>query len=153
MSGAEPSLNSLHQQLILEHYRTPRNRGELEAADATVRKLNPSCGDQITLYLRLEGDAISEVKFTGQGCSISLASVSMLSDLLLGKSATAAEIIAEKFTAMMRGDESVSQDPGMGDLRALAGVSRFPQRVKCALLGFDALNEALEQVGGSATEE
>jgi len=148
----EPALNSLYQQLILEHYRSPRNRGVMEDAHAEVHMRNPTCGDEITLQLRVEDGRITRVTHTGQGCSISQASVSMMSHLLEGTAVEEAEGIAGRFTAMMHGDEEVARDRSMGDLRALAGVSKFPVRVKCALLGFDALQEALAQVGDSRTE-
>ena len=153
MSYPEPKLDSLYQQLILEHYRTPRNKGEMEDAQIEVHMRNPTCGDEIKLQLQVEDNRIADVKFTGQGCSISQAAVSMMTKLLMEKSLDEASEVTEKFTAMMHGDDSHSKDRSMGDLRALAGVSKFPVRVKCALLGFDALQEAMKQLGDSATEE
>lgn len=140
-----PPLSSLYQELILDHYKRPRNKGELEAADRDVHMRNPSCGDDIRLQLRLEGDTVAEARFDGVGCSISQASVSMLTQLIRGKSRDEALRLAERFTAMMHGDADAARDRDMGDLRALAGVSRFPVRVKCALLGWNALEKALEQ--------
>ena len=121
-----PPLNSLYQQLILEHYRSPRNKAELPDKTVEVHMRNPVCGDEIHLQLRIEDERIVEAKFLGQGCSISQAAVSMI-------------------TAMMHGDADEAKDRSMGDLRALAGVSKFPVRIKCALLGFDALQEALKK--------
>jgi len=140
-----PKLNSLYQQLILEHYRTPRNKGDLEDKSVEVHLNNPVCGDEIRLQLRIEDDHIADVKFVGQGCSISQAAVSMMTTLLKGRSLDEGEQLAKRFTEMMHGDESAATDKSLGDLRALAGVSKFPVRIKCALLGFEALEKALKE--------
>ena len=140
-----PPLNSLYQQLILEHYRSPRNKAELPDKTVEVHMRNPVCGDEIRLQLRIEDDRIADVKFLGQGCSISQAAVSMMTSLLKGRSVDEADTLAQRFTEMMHGDEEAAKDRSMGDLRALAGVSKFPVRIKCALLGFDALLEALKK--------
>jgi len=144
----EPQLNSLYQQIILEHYRRPRNRGELEGSTVAVHMRNPSCGDEVRLQLRVAGGIIEEVKFLGEGCSISQASISMMTNLLKGKSLEEALVLSDRFTAMMHGEAGVAKDPTLKDLRALEGVSKFPVRVKCALLGFDALQEAVRQSRG-----
>jgi nitrogen fixation protein NifU and related proteins len=138
-----PPLASLFQELILEHYKRPRNRGELPDAQRRVHMNNPSCGDEIWLQVRFDGDTIDDVRFLGHGCSISQASISMMTALLKGKSRAEAQSVADRFTAMMHGDADAATDKGLGDLRALAGVAKFPIRVKCALLGFNALEEAL----------
>ena len=140
-----PQLNSLYQQLILEHYRNPRNKAELDDKTVEVHLANPVCGDEIRLQLRIDGDRIVESKFVGQGCSISQAAVSMMTTLLEGRSLDDAGDLARRFTEMMHGDEQAAKDATLGDLRALAGVSKFPVRIKCALLGFDALQQALEK--------
>jgi nitrogen fixation NifU-like protein len=140
-----PPLNSLYQQLILEHYKHPRNKGALEDADARAHLNNPTCGDEIWLMVKLDGDRIAAVKFVGDGCSISQASVSMMTQLLIGRTRAEAEQLARRFTALMHGDAEAARDRTLGDLRALAGVSKFPVRVKCALLGWNALEEALKQ--------
>ena len=140
-----PQLNSLYQQLILEHYRSPRNKGELEDSTIEVHLNNPVCGDEIRLQLRIEDDHIAEAKFVGQGCSISQAAVSMMTTLLKGRPLDEADGLAQRFTEMMHGDEGAAQDKALGDLRALAGVSKFPVRIKCALLGFEALQKALKE--------
>lgn len=142
-----PPLNSLYQQLILEHYRHPRNRGELPDKTVEVHMHNPVCGDEIRLQLKLEDDVIRAVRFAGQGCSISQASVSMMTGLLEGRKVSEADAIAARFTGMMHGDASAGSDRSLGDLRALQGVSKFPVRIKCALLAFDALLEALRRSG------
>lgn len=138
-------LSSLYQQLILEHYRKPRNRGTLEGSTVEVRMRNPTCGDDITLQLKVEDDTITDVKFSGEGCSISQASVSMMTNLLKGKKLDESMEVARRFTEMMHGDEEAAKDRSLKDLRALAGVAKFPVRVKCALLGFDALQEAVKR--------
>jgi nitrogen fixation NifU-like protein len=146
-----PQLSSLYQQLILEHYRNPRNKAELDGKSVEIHMANPVCGDEIRLQLRIEGDEIAEAKFVGQGCSISQAAVSMMTTLLQGRKLDEAEALAGRFTEMMHGDEEAAKDRSLGDLRALQGVSKFPVRIKCALLGFDALQEALKKSSGEAT--
>lgn len=145
-----PQLSSLYQQLILEHYRNPRNKSELEGKSVEIHMANPVCGDEIRLQLRIEGDRIVEARFVGQGCSISQASVSMMTTLLEGRSLEDAKELTRRFTAMMHGDPDAAKDRELGDLRALQGVSKFPVRIKCALLGFDALQVALKQSAGGA---
>ena len=140
-----PPLTSLYQQLILEHYRNPRNKSDLPDKTVEIHMRNPTCGDEIRLQLRIEEGRIADARFAGQGCSISQASVSMMTQLIKGRSLDEADGVAERFKAMMHGDADAARDKSMGDLRALSGVSRFPVRVKCALLGFDALQEALKK--------
>jgi nitrogen fixation NifU-like protein len=135
------SLQDLYQQVILDHYRRPRNKGPLEDATHTLTLNNPLCGDVIDLMLKLEGDRITEVHFEGKGCSISQASASMMSGLLKGRTVRAALDVMDTFTRMLHGDTDAAADTGLGDLRALAGVSKFPVRVKCALLAWDCLQE------------
>jgi nitrogen fixation NifU-like protein len=142
------NLNSLYQQLILDHYRKPRNRGELKDKTVEIHMANPVCGDEIKLQLKIEGDCIVEAKHVGQGCSISQAAVSMMTSLIKGKALSEAEGVAERFTEMMHGDEEAAKDKAMGDLRALQGVAKFPVRIKCALLAFDALQEAIKETRG-----
>ncbi len=144
-----PHLSSLYQQLILEHYRNPRNKSELEEKSVEIHMANPvCCGDEIRLQLRIEDDHIAEAKFVGQGCSISQAAVSMMTTLLKGRKLDDANALAKRFTEMMHGDEDAAKDKNLGDLRALKGVAKFPVRIKCALLGFDALQEALKKEAG-----
>jgi len=145
---SELNMSSLYQQLILEHYRNPKNRGELEGKTVEIHMANPVCGDEIRLQLRVEDDRIVEAKHVGQGCSISQASVSMMTNLLKGMELSEAQALADRFTQMMHGDEGAAKDRSMGDLRALQGVSQFPVRIKCALLAFDALQEAIKETRG-----
>ena len=142
---ADLNLSSLYQQLILDHYRNPRNKGELPEKTVEIHMANPVCGDEIRLQLRIEDGRIQEVKFVGQGCSISQAAVSMMTTKLEGRSLDEADALAKRFTELMHGDAEAAKDRDLGDLRALAGVSQFPVRIKCALLGFDALQEALKE--------
>lgn len=142
-----PPLASLFQELILEHYKRPRNRGELQDADRKVHMNNPACGDQVLLQLKLDGDRIDDVRFVGEGCSISQASVSMMTQLLKGRTREDAAQLTARFTEMLHGDADAAKDRSLGDLRALAGVAKFPVRVKCALLGWNALETALSDKG------
>jgi nitrogen fixation NifU-like protein len=139
-----PPLTSLFQDLILDHYKRPRNKGELPDATRRVHMNNPTCGDEVWLQLRFEGDTIADVRFIGEGCSISQASISMMTQRLKGRTRAEAEALAKRFTELMHGDPEAAKDRSLGDLRALAGVGRFPVRIKCALLGFNALEEGLK---------
>jgi nitrogen fixation protein NifU and related proteins len=134
-------LSALYQEMILDHYRRPRNRGTLENADASVEMKNPLCGDEIGLQVMFDGDSISEVRFSGRGCSISLASASMMTQLLKGKTRAEIESIRARFRDLMLGVAEPTDE--LGPLRALSGVARFPGRVKCALLAWNALESAL----------
>jgi nitrogen fixation NifU-like protein len=139
------NLSSLYQQLILDHYRNPRNKGELPEKTVEIHMANPVCGDEIRLQLRIEDNRIVDARHVGQGCSISQASVSMMTNLLKGRALSEAVDIAKRFTEMMHGSEEAAKDKTLGDLRALQGVSKFPVRIKCALLAFDALQEAVKK--------
>ena len=140
-------LNSLYQEVILDHYKRPHHKG-LVVGDIQVHHINPSCGDEITLSLKLDGEKVSNITWDGMGCSISQASVSIMSDLLIDKSVSEARSILDAFIEMMQskgqseGDENVLED-GV----ALAGVSKYPARIKCALLGWMAYKDAVNQVG------
>jgi nitrogen fixation NifU-like protein len=143
----QPELSSLYQELILEHYRRPRNKDELPDCTAEAHLHNPVCGDEVRLQIRVADGRIEAARFTGHGCSISQAAVSMMTTLLEGKSLEEADALAARFTELMRGEEGAGNDRTLGDLRALKGVAKFPVRIKCALLGFDALREVLEESG------
>ena len=147
MSERDAAMAAVYQELLLDHYRRPRNRGELPNATVTVERRNPLCGDTLTLQLELDGDRVSDVRFTGQGCSISQASASMMTHLIRGKTIGEASALRDRFRAMILGDTAAASDKALGDLRALAGVARLPVRVKCALLGFSALEEAIRETG------
>ncbi len=136
------ALENLYKEVILEHYKRPRNRGEL--ADATVREegLNPSCGDELELFLIVEENVITDVKFVGEGCAISQSSASMMSEAVKGKTLAETLATSEKFKAMLQG-EPPSAD--LGDLRMLQGVAKLHARVKCAALPWVTLERALER--------
>lgn len=141
----DAALSALYQEMILDHYRRPRNKGALDGADATVPMRNPLCGDEITLALAFDeqSDRVREARFTGRGCSISQASASMLTELVRGHSADEIAALAARFRAMVMGDAAAATDPTLGSARALAGVARFPARVKCALLAWNAVAEGM----------
>jgi nitrogen fixation NifU-like protein len=145
MPPSEDALSSLYQEVLLDHYRRPRNRGQLPCANVSVDKKNPLCGDEITLQVEFAGDTVADVKFTGQGCAISQASASMMTQMLKGRSREEIERLARRFTEMIHGDDTAARDAALGDLRALAGVSRLPVRLKCALLAWGALAESLTE--------
>ena len=139
-------LDSLYQEVILDHYKRPQHKGLAATYDAQVHHVNPSCGDEITLNVSLAGDKISAITWDGVGCSISQASVSILSDLLLGKSISEADFILNNFTELMQSKGTmVGDDAILEDAVAMAGVSKFPARIKCALLGWMAYKDAVVQ--------
>lgn len=139
-------LDSLYQEVILDHYKRPQHKGLAVTYDAQVHHVNPSCGDEITLNVSLEGDKVAAITWDGVGCSISQASVSILSDLLLGKSITEADLVLNNFTELMQSKGTmVGDDEILEDAVAMAGVSKFPARIKCALLGWMAYKDAVVQ--------
>jgi nitrogen fixation NifU-like protein len=138
-------IGALYQELILDHYRRPRNKGTLEKPDASVDVKNPLCGDEIGLQVAFEGDCVCDLKFSGRGCSISQASASMMTQLVKGKSTEEIDAIRKQFRDLMIGAPSDADEAQLGPLRALSGVARFPARVKCALLAWNALESALAE--------
>ena len=144
-------LTDLYQSVILDHNRRPRNRGKLPTANRVAHGDNPSCGDQCTVYLRLDGDRIGDISFEGSGCAISQASASLMTLNLKGKTAPEAEAIyAGVHTLVTTG--KVDED-NLSDLAALAGVHQFPARIKCATLGWHAALNALKGEPAPATTE
>ena len=139
-----PELEALFHDLILDHYRRPRNKGELAGATARGSVVNPTCGDEIAVEVAVDGDIVRAVRFTGRGCSISQASASMMTSAAQGRTRGELRDTTRHFGAMLRG-ESVDPDR-LGDLRALGGVSRFPARVPCALMAWRALEAALAEL-------
>lgn len=139
-------LDSLYQEVILDHYKRPQHKGLAADFDAQVHHVNPSCGDEITLNVKLAGDVVDAITWDGVGCSISQASVSILSGLLKGKSIADAEAVLNNFTELMQSKGTmVGDDEILEDAVALAGVSKFPARIKCALLGWMAYKDAVVQ--------
>ena len=161
-----PGLEDLYREIILDHYRNPRNRGELPVPPAhRVEGFNPLCGDEVVIYLEVDGDKVSDVRIDGQGCSISQSSASMMSAAVKGKSVAEARSLIRAFKALMSihersldgeggGDgegEAVAPDPDvkLGDLEALQGVVKFPVRIKCATLSWNTLTQALDEVAAA----
>lgn len=145
------ALPSLFQELILDHYRRPRNKGQLADPSVKISMYNPVCGDEIDLYLDVEGSRLRAVRFAGQGCSISQSSASMMTQAVGGRSLADLGELIELFKSLMHGSPEAARDRRLGDLRALQGVARFPVRIKCALLAWNALEEALAtHAAGSA---
>jgi len=147
-----PGLEDLYREIILDHHRTPRNRGELPPPAAHAVGHNPLCGDEIDVYVQVADDVITDVKVGGQGCSISQSSASMMSQAIKGKPLPEVLALVRRFKGMMSiPDEDgnpVEPDPNvkLGDLEALQGVVKYPVRIKCATLSWNTLLEALEQV-------
>ena len=140
-------LDTLYKEIILDHYRRPRNRGEI--AGAVKREgLNPSCGDELALFLLVEDGVVKDVKFTGEGCAISQASASMMTEAVRGRSVGEALELSSAFRAMVRGEPPAE---GLGELKLLQGVSKLHARVKCATLAWVTLEEALPE-GGAAED-
>src|SRR5918996_172062 len=142
------SLDELYKEVILDHYRSPRNKRALSDATVTLTKNNPLCGDEITIHARVEDGKVTEVAFEGQGCSISQASASMLTENVAGKTVDDANALASEFRSMMEGEADPDEDE-FGDLMALKGVVKYPVRIKCAVLGWDVLQDALGQDTGA----
>ena len=140
-------LADLYQAVILDHNRRPRNYGDLPDADRRAEGRNPLCGDQVTVFVKLDGDRLADVRFVGQGCAISKASASLMTAAVVGKSLAEADGLFERVHDMMTGKAA---GDGLGALAALAGVSRFPVRVKCASLAWHALRTALHSAGAAA---
>lgn len=155
-----PGLEDLYREIILDHYRNPRNRGELTVPPAYAETgFNPLCGDEITIYVAIDGDRLEDLKLGGQGCSISQSSASMMSTAVKGRTIEEARAVIRTFKAMMSvhshrldaEDESVADGPPepevkLGDLEALQGVVKFPVRIKCATLSWNTLSMALDAV-------
>jgi nitrogen fixation protein NifU and related proteins len=147
-----PGLEDLYREIILDHYRTPRNRGELPPPAAHAVGHNPLCGDEIDVYLEVEGDTVTDVKVGGQGCSISQSSASMMSQAVKGKSVAEVRALVRRFKGMMSieedpadGEQSDAAEVRLGDLEALQGVVKFPVRIKCATLAWNTLLEAMAE--------
>ncbi len=146
------SLDDLYKEVILDHYKNPRNKRDLPAAEVSCSKNNPLCGDEITIHAHVEDGTVAEVAFEGQGCSISQASASMLTGTVSGQSVEDAGGLAREFRGMMEGATPADEDR-LGDLVALQGVAKYPVRIKCAVLAWDVLQDALSQAAGRASAE
>jgi nitrogen fixation NifU-like protein len=147
------NIDSMYQQIILDHYKHPNHRGELADFDAEVHHVNPTCGDEVTLRVRVADGEIADLGWTGEGCSISQASTSVMSDLVVGSSVTDALQLQEKFLQLMQsqGHNDLTEDEteALEDAIAFEGVSKYPARVKCALLGWMAMKSAVASATGA----
>ena len=147
-------LESLYQEIILDHYKHPRGRGLREPFAIEVHHVNPTCGDELTLRVSLDGDVVTDVSYDGQGCSISQASASVLHEQLVGESVTTGLATTDAFLELMQGRGQIEPDEDvLGDAVAFAGVAKYPARVKCALLGWMAWKDAVSQAVASETPE
>ena len=146
-------LESMYQEIILDHYKNPHGRGLREPYDAEVHHVNPTCGDEVTLRVKLEGDTVRDVSYEGVGCSISQASESVLTDLVIGKPLPKAMEMEQAFLQMMQSKgQGEPDDELLEDAVAFIGVSKYPARIKCALLGWMAFKDAVGRAGGSEDE-
>jgi len=141
----EPQFDELYRDLILQHYQHPRNRGHLPNAALRAEGANPVCGDEVAIELEMNNGSIVRAAFEGQGCAISQASASMLTETVAGKTVAAARSLARAFERMIAGGETPA--PALGDLEALQGAVTFPARVMCALLSWKVLERALDGAG------
>ena len=138
------NIESLYRSVIMDHYKHPRNKGQLESGTLTIEMNNPTCGDEIQLDLEVEAGIINDVKFNGHGCSISMASASMMTEAVKGQSVERALEMGDEFSKMMLGEDyEIAED--MGDAEALSGVSQFPARIKCATLSWKALEKGFPE--------
>jgi nitrogen fixation NifU-like protein len=139
------NLDQLYRQVIMDHYKNPRNRGELTDGALTINMNNPTCGDRIQLHLIVEDGKITNAKFGGEGCSISLASASMMTDSIKGLSVEKALELSSIFSKMMIGEDYDEGDFDLGDIEALQGVAKFPARIKCATLAWKAMEQGVQK--------
>lgn len=135
-------LDDLYRRVIMDHYKNPRNRGTFEGESVTVDLNNPSCGDKISLQMQVGDGVVKAAKFVGEGCSISMSSASMMTDAVKGKTLAEALQMADSFSAMMKGE---SPEFEYEDIEALSGVGKFPARIKCATLAWNALRKGVER--------
>jgi len=140
------ALDEIYKEVILDHYKNPRNKRELPGAELSCTQNNPLCGDEITVFAHVEDGKVLEVTFQGAGCSISQSSASMMTEAVAGRTVNDARDLAARFRGMMAGEVEPDEDT-FGDLVALKGVVKYPIRIKCAVLGWDVLQEALDGVG------
>ncbi|UZJ80003.1 Fe-S cluster assembly sulfur transfer protein SufU [Fictibacillus sp. KU28468] len=137
------NLDQLYRQVIMDHYKNPRNKGQLADDSVTINMNNPTCGDRIQLHLKVDDGKISDAKFDGEGCSISLASASMMTQTVKGLSVEDAVKLAHVFYSMMLGKDYDDTTFDLGDIEALQGVSKFPARIKCATLAWKAMEKGV----------
>lgn len=140
------NLDQLYRQVIMDHYKNPRNRGQLDSSESvTIDMNNPTCGDRIQLQLQVENGQIKNARFTGEGCSISMSSASMMTEAIKGKTLEEALKMSRLFSEMMLGKDIDSNELDLGDIEALQGVAKFPARIKCATLAWKAMEKGINQ--------
>ena len=140
------ALDEIYKEVILDHYKSPRNKRELPGAELTCTQNNPLCGDEITVFAHVEDGKVLEVTFQGAGCSISQSSASMMTEAVAGRTVVDVRDLASRFRGMMAGEVEPDEE-SFGDLVALKGVVKYPIRIKCAVLAWDVLQEALDGAG------
>ncbi|WP_064092883.1 Fe-S cluster assembly sulfur transfer protein SufU [Rossellomorea aquimaris] len=138
------NLDQLYRQVIMDHYKNPRNKGSIEDGSFTVDMNNPTCGDRIHLTLKVEDGIVQDAKFDGEGCSISMASASMMTQIVKGKEIEEALKLSKIFSDMMQGND-YDDDVDLGDIEALQGVAKFPARIKCATLAWKAMEKGVQE--------
>ncbi|MBM7600658.1 nitrogen fixation NifU-like protein [Virgibacillus halotolerans] len=139
------NLDTLYRQVIMDHYKNPRNKGVLDGEVLTVDMNNPTCGDRIQLQLQVEDDIVKDVKFDGEGCSISMSSASMMTQAIKGKKLKEALKMSDTFSHMMMGEDIDMEELDLEDLGALQGVAKFPARIKCATLAWKAMEKGFHE--------
>jgi nitrogen fixation NifU-like protein len=139
------NLDSLYRQVIMDHYKNPRNKGEFEGESLKINMNNPTCGDRIQLQMKVEDGKVADAKFVGDGCSISLSSASMMTQIVKGKTVEDALALSDIFSAIMQGKEYDEDKFDLGDIEALKGVCKFPARIKCATLAWKAMEKGLHE--------
>lgn len=138
------NLDTLYRQVIMDHYKNPRNKGSLEDNSVIIDMNNPTCGDRIHLTMKVEDGKVVDAKFDGEGCSISMASASMMTQTIIGKDISTATKLSHIFSEMIQGND-YEDDEDLGDIEALQGVSKFPARIKCATLAWKAMEKGLTE--------
>ena len=142
---ASNNLDTLYRQVIMDHYKNPRNKGSLEDGSLVIDMNNPTCGDRIHLTLKVEDGIVQDAKFDGEGCSISMSSASMMTQIIKGRSSEDALKLADIFSNMIQGKDYDEGNLDLGDIEALQGVSIFPARIKCATLAWKAMEKGLNE--------
>jgi nitrogen fixation NifU-like protein len=140
---SDARLSALYQEVILDHYRRPRNMGTLAEPPGSASLRNPLCGDEVDVQVEIRDGMVADVKFSGRGCSISQASASMMTELVKGRTPEEVRALGERFAQMIRGDATAATDDALGQARALSGVSRFPTRVRCAMIAWEAMMRSM----------
>jgi nitrogen fixation NifU-like protein len=139
------NLDNLYRQVIMDHYKNPRNKGVLEEGSLTVNMNNPTCGDRIQLTMKVEDGKVIDSKFDGEGCSISMSSASMMTQAIKGRTVEEAVKLSKVFSDIMQGNDYDEDDFDLGDIEALQGVAKFPARIKCATLAWKAMEKGLQE--------